>query len=223
MKASLRRGLSNVYAAPVTADDDTTYTAGTPFHLIPAGEMTRTVDAERTNVYFDNVVFETIAREGNTDITINGASISESDIAAITGKYIDSTTGAIIDTGDSEVKYFALGGDADASNGGGEKFWFLKGYFDIPELADKTRDDTSDYNGLTLVFHAVATTHKFTVGTKTATCKRVVMDKTVSKVKSTKNWTEQVVTPDVLGTIIELIETPVPDPNPNPNPNPEGT
>ena len=56
---TLKRGLSNIYAAFVTKDENTEegYVAGTPFHLIPAGELSVTVDAEKANTYFDNTVF----------------------------------------------------------------------------------------------------------------------------------------------------------------------
>ena len=53
-KATLKRGLKNIFAAEIIIDDNAVNTAGesetpnhgfvtgTPFHLIPAGEMSRT-------------------------------------------------------------------------------------------------------------------------------------------------------------------------------------
>ena len=46
----LKRGLRNIFAAEITKDNNETeggYVTGTPFHLIPAGEMTRTADNEK--------------------------------------------------------------------------------------------------------------------------------------------------------------------------------
>ena len=73
MSFTLKRGLSNVFVAEVTTDDNEEnggYKTGTPYHLIPAGEMTRTVENDKANVYYDNVVFYQSGMEGATEVTI---------------------------------------------------------------------------------------------------------------------------------------------------------
>lgn len=199
----LKRGLKNIYAAEVLTDDADGITYGEPFHLIPAGEMTRTVDSEKTDVYFDDTVFDSTGREGATEISITGAALRPEDVARINNKYVDATTGAVIDTGEYKPKYFALGGECGNNDGTQELFWFAKGTFGIPEQTDKTKDDSTDTNGMSLTYSAIKTKTLFTVGSETAPCKRVVIDTSVSELKANAVWTEQVVTPENLADIVQ--------------------
>lgn len=201
----LRRGLKNVYAAEVTNDDNSTtgYTTGTPFHLIPAGTMTRTPSADSSNTWFDDVVFSTVGTEGATEISIEGASLRADAVARLLGKDIDPTTGAVIDSGEYVEKYWAIGGEAEGIDGSSEFFWFLKGTFTAPEESDRTKDDGTDANGMTLTFNAIQTTHVFDGSGKV--CKRVVIDSTVTQMQDDENWTGQVVTPDNLASLCEAL------------------
>ena len=197
----LRRGLKNVFVAEVTADDAENYTAGTPFHLMPAGEMTRTVSSDSTNVWFDDVIFAVSGTEGATEISLTGASLRAPAVAALLGKTIDSTTGAVIDNGKYVEKYWAFGGEAEGLDGTSEFFWFLKGTFTAPEEADKTIDDSTDTNTMTLNFNAIKTAHKW----DNEGVKRIVADTYHSKLKTSQDWTAQVVTPTNLSTIVEKL------------------
>lgn len=208
-KFILKRGLKNLYAAEVTADTESTLTYGTPFKLTAAGEMTRTVDSEKLDVWFDDTVFDTFGKENATEISITGAALRAEDIAKLTGKHVDSTTGGVIDSGAFAPKYYALIGQTEATDGTIQYFSFLKGTFAIPDENDKTKDDTTDYNGMTLTFSAIRTVHEFTIGTATDACKAVHADTASSHLKAltggtgTADWFAQVVTPDNIGTIIE--------------------
>jgi len=202
----LKRGLKNVFAAEILTDnneDGGGYTTGNPFHLIPAGEMSRTVDSEKVDIYYDDTVFATVGREAATEVSITGAALRPDLLAAINNKDVDATTGAVVDSGEYSPKYFALGGEAENTDGTTELFWFLKGTFAIPEQADKTKDDTTDTNGMTLTFSAVQTKHVFSLKNKVA--KRVVIDTSITELKSSQSWTAQVVTPDNLSTICQKI------------------
>ena len=201
----LKRGLKNIFAAEILTDDNGTsgYTTDDPFHLIPAGEMTRTVNSEKTDIFYDDTVFATVGKEEATEITITGAALRPDALARINNKDIDATTGAVVDSGEYKPKYFALGGEAENLDGTTELFWFAKGTFAIPEQNDKTKDDTTDTNGMQLTFSAIRTQHIFEL--KNAVCKRVVIDTSVTELKSGKSWTEQVVTPDNLSTICQKI------------------
>lgn len=203
----LKRGLKNIFAAEILTDDDSGYTTGDPFHLIPAGEMTRTANSEKADTYFDNTVFATVGKEGATEVSITGAALRPELLAVINNKYVDSTTGAIIDTGEFKPKYFALGGESQNTDGTSELFWFAKGTFAIPEQSDKTEDDSTDTNGMTLTYSAIKTQHLFTVNGETKPCKRVVIDTSVSELQASKDWTAQVVTPENLSTIAKKKES----------------
>lgn len=204
MSFTLKRGLQNIFVAEVTADGDT-YETGTPYHLIPAGEMSREVENEKSNVYYDNTVFYVAGKEGTTTISITGAALRPADIAAITGKAVDPTTGAILDTGEFKEKFFALGGETDNVDGTKEMFWFLKGTFATPSQTDKTEDDSTDTNGVQLTFEAIKTQHRFTINGEEKPVKRVVIDTETSQLKASKSWTEQVVTPDNVGEIVQKV------------------
>lgn len=210
----LKRGLKNIYAAEIIVDDneeptsgsgtpDHGFVTGTPFHLIPAGEMTRNADNEKTDVFYDDTVFATVGKEGATEVSITGAALRPDALARINNKYVDPTTGAVLDTGEFNPKYFALGGETENLDGTSEFFWFMKGTFAIPEQSDKTKDDSTDTNGMSLTFSAVQTQHLFTVNGKDKPMKRVVIDTENTVLKADQDWTAQVVTPENLSTIVQ--------------------
>lgn len=206
---TLKRGLSNVFAAEVLSDENSEegFKTGTPFHLIPAGEMSRTASSESTPVFFDNVVFYQSGSESATEISITGAALRPADIARLNAKHVDPETGAVLDTGEYKEKYFALGGETKNTDGTKELFWFMKGTFAIPEQTDKTEDDSTDTNGMTLTFSAIQTKHQFDVGGEKKPMKRVVIDTKTTKLKADQDWTKQVVTPENLSTVVEKIAT----------------
>ena len=202
----LKRGLRNIFAAEITKDNNETeggYVTGTPFHLIPAGEMTRTADNEKKDTYFDNAVFFTTGKEGATEVSITGAALRPSLLAKINNKIVDESTGAVLDTGEYNPKYFALGGEAENTDGTLELFWFLKGTFSIPEQADKTKDDSTDTNGMTLTYSAVQTQHLFNINGADKPMKRVEKKKNTTNLKASQDKTTQVITTENIATVVE--------------------
>lgn len=199
---TLRRGLKNVYVAHVTADTDSAYTTDTPYKLIPAGELSVTVENDLTKFYFDNTVFASVGREGSSEVTISGAQLRAKMIAAITGKDIDATTGAVLDAGVfAQDDYWAFGAEIGQIDGTAEMFWFLKGTFAIPDSNGKTEGEDTDATGTELTFTAIPTIHEFTATTKV--CKRVVIDTETTVVKTGEDFFAQVVTPDNLSTVVQ--------------------
>lgn len=199
----LKRGLRNVVIAEVTEDTAENYTVGTPKKLIPAGEMSKTVDSEQTQTWFDNTVFATVGKEGATEITVSGAGLRAAARAYLNGKDIDETTGAVLDSGQLTEKYFALGGETWNTDGTKEFFWFLKGTFAVPDENDKTVDDTTDTNGSELTYSAISTTHVFDATQKV--CKRVVIDTDSTALVADADWTAQVVTPENVATVCQKV------------------
>lgn len=200
-KFSLSRGLKDVMIAEITADSVEAYTPSTEVEqLIPAGTITMSADSEKTDVYFDNVVFATAGTESATTVTIEGARLKPAMIAKITGKTIDETTGAIIDNGVWTEKYFALGARIQMLDGTEALVWFLKGTFAIPEETGRTIDDSTDADGMTLEFSAVGT--KFQFGGDKGV-KRVIIDTSTTEMNADADWFKQVVTPTNLSTIVK--------------------
>ena len=200
---TLKKGLKNIFAAEIIEDSAEKFETGTPFHLIPAGEMSRTVDSEALDIYYDDTVFDTVGKESATAISITGAALRPADLARILGKDIDPETGAVIDSGDFTPKYYAIGGETGNTDGTSEMFWFMKGTFVAPEQADKTKDNSTDTNGMSLTYSAIKTKHIFAKNNKPA--KRVVIDTLTTKLKADQDWTAQVVTPDTLATVCEKV------------------
>ena len=203
MSFTLRRGLSDIHIAEVTEDTAEKFTVGTPEKLIPAGEMSVSVDGDAAQFWFDNTVFATVGREGKSEITVSGAGLRAAAIAKINAKDIDETTGAVIDSGEWSEKYFALGARTDNIDGTAEYVWFMKGTFAVPEKADKTKGEDTDANGTELVYSAIPTVHKFAA--KNKPCKRVVIDTETTTIKTEQDWFKQVVTPDTIGTVCEKV------------------
>lgn len=199
----LKRGLQNIYIAEVTTDTAEAYATADTKHLIPAGEMSISVDSEQAQYWFDNTVFETIGREGASEITISGAGLRAAARAYLNGKEIDEATGAVIDSGQLNTKYFALGAEAWNSDGTKEYFWFAKGSFTVPDENNKTLDESTDANGTELTYSAIPTTHVFAQTGKT--CKRVVIDTATTALVDGQEWQAQVVTPENLATVCEKV------------------
>lgn len=204
-KFGLLRGLSEIYIDAITDTAEAYTPAGKPEQLVPAGELKITKSIEKTSVYYDNAMFAEVRKEAPSEMEIIGAAIRAAFNAWLEGKDVDSTTGAIMDDGDPHEKYFAISGKKDYTDGTSEYFWFLKCSFGGAEEATKTEDDSTDAAGMTLPFTAYKTQHKFTATGKGAKVMRI--DTATSKVKTEKTWTEQVVTPDNLSTIVEKVGT----------------
>lgn len=202
-KFGLLRGLSEIFICEVKDSTDKYEPIGTPQQLIPAGELKITKTVDKTQIHYDNELWEEIAKEKPSEMEIIGAAIRAAYNAWIEGKDIDSTTGAIMDDGDAHVKYFAISGKKDYTDGTSEYFWFLKCTYGGAEEAAKTDDDTTDAAGMTLPFTAYKTKYKFKNGNKSRKVMRI--DTAQTKLKADAEWTEQIITPDNVGEITEKV------------------
>lgn len=202
-KFGLLKGLSDIYICEITDTADAYAMVGTPEQLIPAGEMTVGKSIDKAQFYYDNAMWAEAGMESPSDISLIGAAVRSAFLAWIEGKTVDSATGAVIDDGDWHSKFYAISGKKDYTDGTSEYFWFLKTSFGGAEESSKTRDNTTDASGSTLPFTAYSTIHKFTKGN--AHAKVVRIDTADTKLKADADWTNQVVTPDVLDTVCEKV------------------
>ena len=200
-KFGLLKGLSDIYVCEVNDTEEAYTPVGTPEKLIPAGEMTASKSFDKTAYYFDNTLFDESGVEAGTELILIGAAVRPAFLAWLESKTVDSTTGAIIDDGTWHRKYFAISGKKDYTDGTSELFWFLKCSYGGAEESSKTIDDSSEANGMELPFTAYKTLHSFTTTGNGAKVMRV--DTSVSEMKAEKKWTDQVVTPDNLSTLIQ--------------------
>lgn len=202
-KFGLLRGLSEIYIDAIEDSPEAYTPAGKPEQLIPAGELKISKSVDKTQIYYDNAMFAEIAREAPSEMEIIGAAIRAAFNAWLEGKHVDSATGAIVDDGDAHVKFFAISGKKDYTDGTSEYFWFLKCTYGGAEEATKTEDDSTDAAGMTLPFTAYKTQYKFNLNGNGA--KVVRIDTAVTKLKEDANWTAQVVTPDNLNEFTEKV------------------
>lgn len=202
-KFGLLRGLSEIYIDEITDSPEAYTPAGKPEQLIPAGELKITKSVDKTQIYYDNAMYAEIAKEAPSEMEIIGAAIRAAFNAWLEGKDVDDTTGAILDDGAAHVKFFAISGKKDYTDGTSEYFWFLKCSYGGAEEAGKTVDDSTDAAGMTLPFTAYSTQYKFNKGGKGY--KVVRIDTANTKLKPDANWTAQVVTPDNIGEYTEKV------------------
>ena len=202
-KFGLLRGLSEIFICEITDSPEGYTPIGTPEQLIPAGELKISKSVDKTQIYYDNAMFAEIAKEAPSEMEVIGAAIRAAFNAWLEGKDIDPTTGAIMDDGDAHVKYFAISGKKDYTDGTSEYFWLLKCTYGGAEEATKTEDDSTDAAGMTLPFTAYKTQYKFTNGGKGIKVMRI--DTAVTKLKADTTWTAQVVTPDNITDLAEKV------------------
>lgn len=196
-KFGMLRGLSDIFICEIEDTEAAYKEVGTPEKLIPAGELTISKTVEKAQTYFDNNLFDEVANEKPTEISIVGAAVRAAFLAWLESKTVDSTTGAVLDSGDYKNKFFAISGKRDYTDGTSEYFWFNKVSFGGAEETGKTADDTTDSAGMTLPFTAYKTIHKF----NGATSKVVKIDTATTELVEKASWTAQVVTPENLATV----------------------
>lgn len=191
------RGVDNLVFALVTKDDASGYATGEVQDLIPVAEISKSTEASSASKYYDNIPAIVINSEGADEISITGAAIPLPVLAAITGKQIDSASGAFID-GPAVPPYVAIGYMYGLTDGSTVVYWRNKGKFTLPEVTSATEDDGTDSNGQELTFTGVTTNYKFE--STGAGAKGVVCDSRFSTFDVDKVF-EQVLTPDNLATV----------------------
>lgn len=192
------RGCDNLVIAEVTQDaKDAEYTTGAVTMLAPVAEISKTVENSSETHYYDNVGMIIIRAEGSDEVTLTVPALPLATLAKVTGKAIDTTTGAFLD-GESVEKYFAIGYRLRLTDGTYRYVWRLKGSFSIPDETSSTENDGTDTNNQELTFTGVKTITEFTNGGRV---KAVVADERDGKIDGSK-WFTAVVTPDTLSTVV---------------------
>lgn len=197
MKVREFRGVDNLVIAEITTDDDSGYETGAVESLAPVAEISKTTETSSATKYYDNIAASTINSEGSDEITIQTAVLDLATQGKITGKAVDTDTGALVD-GQIKEKYFALGYRFKLTDGTYRYIWRHKGKFSIPDETSHTEDDSTDTNNMTLTFTGIYTTHKFTKpATQPGPSKGIVVDESDGKA-DVSGWFDEVITPDTI-------------------------
>lgn len=160
------RGTDNLVYAEVLTDDNETgeghgYTTGTVKVLAPVAEISRTTETSSDTKYYDNKPALTINATGADTITLTVPVLDLATLADITGREIDTETGALMD-GECVLKYFALGYRLKLTDGSYRYVWRYKGSFAVPDETSATEDAGTDTNNQELTYTGISTMHKFT-------------------------------------------------------------
>lgn len=191
------RGVDNLVYAEVLTDTTEEFETGEVKELAGAGEISKTASTSSGTKYYDNIPAIVINSEGPDTITITSSVPLLATLAELTGKMIDTQTGAMIEV-ESEPKYYALGYKFQKTDGTERYVWRLKGQFGIPDESSKSKDDSTDTNNTQLTYTGIYTTHKFTRDGKTKPAKAVVVDDTPDSKCDVSSFFTQVTTPEEL-------------------------
>lgn len=156
------RGVDNFYFAEVIEDDANGYSCGTPVH-IPVQEVGKTTDSSSEAHYYDNKAMIVVNSESADTITLVLAPPALQQLAQMTGKSFDATTGMMVDS-PRQNKYFAIMYRTKGTDGGYRYVSRLKGQFNIPEESVQTENDGTDTTNTSIEFTGIYTEHEFTKG-----------------------------------------------------------
>ena len=158
------RGTDNLWVVPITKDDSTGYTFGTPVNLTPSGQISKTVNSSSETHWYSNVGMITIVTKGSDTVTVTTPVLSLEKIALLTGQTYDETTGALV-TGDLAEKYFALIYRVQLTDDTWRYVIKYKAMLSAaPEEVSSTRSDGVDTNGQQLEFTCNKTVYAFANG-----------------------------------------------------------
>lgn len=200
------RGCDNVVVAEVTKDDATGYTVGNIIPLAPVAEISKTTENSSETHYYDNVGAIVINTEGADEITLTVPALNLDQLAVVTGKSVDPTTGAYVDDEGTE-KYYALGYRIQLSDNSYRYVWRLKGMFsNIPDEDSITRSNNVDTNNQSVIFTGNRTLYSFQAGSIKGRSKGIVVDER-DGLADVSGFFNQVITPDNLASIAKATTT----------------
>lgn len=191
------RGVSDLVAAEVLTDDnDTGYTTGEVFAIAGVAEITKAVEQSSEAHYYDNIPAIVIDSVGADTLTISASAIDLEVQAKLTGQTYLTDTGALVEE-EATSPYFAVGYRTQKTNGDEVYVWRYKGKFQLADVTNTTKDNSTNANGQGLTYTGVATTHKFTKTGKGSKALAVDLGKDLAKVDT---FFQTVTTPDSLTT-----------------------
>ena len=161
------RGCDNLVVAKVTKDDSTGYTTGTVTALAPIASVAKTTETSSETHFYDNTGMIQIRAEGVDTITLVVPALYLSQLAIVTGAYIDPVSGAYMSGEDTNEEY-ALGYRIKLTDGTFRYVWRLKGTFsNVPDESSNTESNSIDTQNQTITFSGTKTIYEFpTVGRK---------------------------------------------------------
>ncbi|MFA6717907.1 MAG: major tail protein [Prevotella sp.] len=188
-------GVDSLYYALVTTDTSAAYAVGTPAILAPVAEIAGSPTVNKKVTYYNNKPRSTYTTEAETEIKVTVSNVPAQLVATLTGKYYDAATGRVLDTGEANPPYIALGFRYNMGADGYRYYWYLRGTFSAGSEDAKSKETDVDVKTYELTYTAITTEHEFTVNGDSRSMKRVIAD-TADSAFSATSWFTQVQTPD---------------------------
>lgn len=182
-------GIDQLYISELTQDTDEGCTFGTPEYFAPIAELSKTTTAETVNSYYDNGIYRTLSSESQDEYTLKTPALDLATLAKITGKAIDTATGAFLDSGDPVTKYFALMFRAQLSDFTYRYYAVHKCSFKVPDETITGKGENITPNGQELTVTSIKTLFKYDIGGEQKGLKRIIADARDGKVDVTKWFT----------------------------------
>ena len=192
-------GIDQLYYAVITKDDSSGCTYGDPAPFAPVASLSKTTTSETVNSYYDNGIYRTLASESQDEYTINTPALDLATLAEITGKVIDETTSALLDSGEPETKYFALLFRAQLSDYTYRYYCISKCSFAVPDEEITGKGESIEPTGQELTVTSVPTIFKYSIGGTSKGIKRIIADERDGKVDVSK-WYDAVPVPGAIPT-----------------------
>ena len=158
-------GLSNVVIAELISDDGVNPPVyGNAIPLVGAVQASVNPNSSVETDYADNVAFFVTGNRANTEMSLEMTNVAPATLAKMLGQ--ERANGVTLEKPLDQAPYFALGfkvwiGGTDANgNKIFELFWYAKGKFSVPESGGTTKQDSIDFQHVSLTAQFVPTLYK---------------------------------------------------------------
>lgn len=157
------RGVDQFHIAKVTKDDKTGYETETPVYFQPVQEIGKSTDSSSEAHYYDNKALIIVTSESADTIQITMTVPTLQQLAQLTGKSFDTSTGMYVD-GERRNDYYAISYRTKGTDGKYRYVSRLKGTFSIPEETSSTENDGTDTTNIQVTFTGIYTNYEFNKG-----------------------------------------------------------
>ena len=158
-------GLSNVVIAELISDDGVNAPVyGNVIPLVGAVQASVNPNSSVETDYADNGAFFVTGNRANTEMSLEMTNVAPATLAKMLGQ--ERANGVTLEKPLDQAPYFALGfkvwiGGTDANgNKIFEMFWYAKGKFSVPESGGTTKQDSIDFQHVSLTAQFVPTLYK---------------------------------------------------------------
>lgn len=142
-------GLKDLHYAIIEKEDENETVYGEVKRLGPARAFNMSPTVNTGDLRADDGPLFSDTSKGPTNISLNTAYLEAEVEADLLGKKLDER-GGVVDSGDDNAPYVAVGGRAEDARGGYEWFWVYRIKFAPSEENKETKEDTPTYQTPTL-------------------------------------------------------------------------